>query len=174
MPVCDVPHCDEYANSRQPHALCDGHYQVKYRGVDPYTKILSSRGPRSKCWVAECPKRANTKGLCNAHNKRAREGKLEVPEELGVELNPKCGYETCENLQHAGGYCSGHYAQWRKLGKLGPLRAWGEYTSGELRCDFPTCSKPSISKGFCALHNGKLSQYGITKQELLSLYEVGQ
>lgn len=172
MPKCDVPHCDDVANSRADKALCDPHYQVKYRGGDPYTRIISGSKTRAKCWVADCPKRANTKGLCNSHNKRAREGKLAVPESLGVKLNPPCSFEGCEKLQHSKGFCRGHYEQ-NKIGvEMRPLREWGGYSRGEYTCEFKRCKKVAISRGLCALHNGKLTQYKISKEELFDLYST--
>lgn len=174
MPKCDVPHCNDIANSRQHGSFCDPHYQIKYRGGDPYTRIITGSRIRLKCWVEDCPKRANTQGLCNAHNKRAKEGKLPVPEELGVKLNPPCTFDTCEKLQTAGGYCKGHYNQLKKGVTLQPLREWGVYSTGEYTCEFRSCRKPAISQGLCEGHKAKLHIYKITKDELFQLHEVGK
>lgn len=172
MPKCDVPHCEDSATSRTPKSLCDPHYQLKYRGVDPYTRILSPGRNRAKCWVQDCPKRANTKNLCNSHNKLAKEGKLEVPEELGVVLNPPCSFEECDNLQSCKGYCRGHYGQYKRGVELKPLREWGGYSRGDYPCEFRRCTKPASSRGLCTLHNAKLSIYKITREELFELYAV--
>lgn len=35
----------------------------------------------------------------------------------------KCGFSTCENKQHAKGYCNGHYRQYLK-GNLSPIKPY--------------------------------------------------
>lgn len=172
MPKCDVPHCTEPADSRAEKSLCYEHYQAQYRGRNPYETVISSGRRRVKCWVESCPRQGRTKGLCSSHIKKAKEGKLEVPDSLGVVLNPVCTFEGCEKLQHSKKLCKGHYDQNLRGVKLTPLREWGGYSRGDIKCEMDRCKKEAISKGLCVNHYSKLGIYGITKERLKELFEV--
>lgn len=172
MPECDVPHCDHLAESRAEKALCYLHYQAQYRGHDPYQKRIISWKARTTCWVEDCPRQSRTQGLCSSHNKRAKEGKLEVPAHLGVVLNPECDFDGCKKLQHSKKLCKGHYDQQRRGVKLTKLREWGGYSRGEIKCELAKCKRDAVSKGLCSNHYDKLSIYKISKARLLELHEM--
>ena len=58
-----------------------------------------------------------------------------------------CSFEGCENAVHGLGYCSTHYAQFKKNQELKPIKAWMK-----TKCSVEKCTQPHLAKGFCAKH----------------------
>lgn len=169
MPKCAVPACANRAEHREPDSLCMSHYQLKFRGKDPYEypTVFENRG---ECWVDGCPKPVTTKSLCNYHYRRSVRGLLEVPDELGVKLNPPCSFVRCSNLQESGGLCHGHTEQ-RRAGKdLTPLRVYGHFSKGENKCRVENCSKASDTRNFCKSHYRALARFNLTEQQAVDLF----
>lgn len=169
---CAVSHCTREASGFSEGSLCEPHYQMKYRGVDPESRILRKDPARydRKCWVPECGKRSVTKGLCHYHYRRARTGRLEVPESLGVKLNEPCSFKGCDRLSETKGLCAAHYGQLREGRELGEVRDWGKYTKGAHICEIPTCRKVAISQGLCENHKALQSTYRITPAEMVEVW----
>lgn len=176
MLECSVSHCVLPSNSRQTGSFCDPHYQLKYRGIDPESRILRPNDPKrtdKKCWVPDCPKRASIHSLCNYHEGRAKRGVLEVPDELGVKKNPPCQFEGCEKLQSSKGLCHGHYNQVRDGRELSPLRGWGEYIKGK-GCAVDNCINPAVALGLCNKHITARKKYKLDIPEMSRLYAIKQ
>ena len=170
---CGVTHCDRESRGFSEGSLCQAHYQLHYRGVDPETRILRDGDDVRtdlKCWVSTCPKRAATKGLCGYHYGRARMGKIEVPESLGVALNPPCSYGTCNRVSETKGLCHGHYEQLRSGRGLTELREWGKYVKGDHVCSVPECRKASVTTKLCPSHAAQRAKYGLTLKEMIDVW----
>lgn len=171
-PECAVSHCRNQAETSAPGSLCRAHYQIKYRGVDPESRILRNDGKtRAACWVMDCSKAATTLRLCNYHARRARTGKLEVPAELGVRLNPPCAFEGCSGISVTKGLCHSHYCQLQEGRGLKEVRDYGKYTRGEHICARKDCRRPAASQSLCDRHASSRTQYGLTVEEYLTVWE---
>lgn len=168
--ACSVSHCTRQANSRAAGAMCDSHYQLSVRQIDPESKILSKL--LTACWVPDCRRDAVTHSLCKSHEVAAKRGRLAVPELLGVKVNPPCTFDGCETPQSAKALCHGHYCQSREGKNLSPLRDYGEYTNAA-RCAVPTCKKPAIAKELCMSHGGKMKKYSLTLPALVEIAAIG-
>jgi hypothetical protein len=71
-----------------------------------------------------------------------------------------CAFEGCANKATGSrGWCTAHYAQWRKGGALRPLRARASVAPGEV-CSYPGCGGPYQAKGFCGAHYTQLLRTG--------------
>jgi hypothetical protein len=172
-PPCAVSHCDIPATTRAEGSYCRAHYQLAYRGVDPETRRAPKNGnlkTDKTCWVAECARRVDSNGLCNYHARRARGGKLEVPEELGVKLNGPCSFEGCDRPYISKGLCHSHYCQLQEGRQLKELREYGKYVKGDHVCGVPSCKKAAISMGFCGNHKSLQIQYGLTVEEFVEVW----
>lgn len=170
-PECAVSHCDLEATSRKEGAFCVTHYQKKYRGIDPEGYVLPKDHPaRSKeiCLEPGCQKTSISNGLCSYHRNRARKGKTKSG--ISVKMTEPCSFEGCKNLSAQAGRCQTHYEQVRVKGVLTPVRAFGIYTRGELRCPVPNCKKPQQSKGHCNPHAKMLEKYSVTPEELARVW----
>lgn len=174
MPPCSIPHCDIEARSRREGAICEPHYQLQYRGIDPTTRIVKPSGRhRIACWVQACPRRAQTKSLCKSHYNLARRGRLEVPAELGVGLNPPCVVDGCGHLasQKKGDLCHTHYCQLRDKGELKDRRAWGKYTSLH-PCAIDGCPDPAMARNMCRRHLGRSTEYKLHPEDLARILAI--
>lgn len=156
--------------------MCDPHYQLKYRGVNPELRIIrkGDRGRNDvKCWVPDCTRKSVQKGLCASHASAARKGRIEVPSELGIKLNPVCSVDWCEKISEGKnvGYCNTHRQQVRKYGKTLPqrLHEHGTYVNGDYPCDVGGCNKPAVSSGLCANHVSLKIQYKLTPHGLVEM-----
>lgn len=172
-PKCSVSHCDLEATSRASGALCTPHYQKKYRGRDPETYEISPNHParsRPACSVQGCQKTSVSQkaAVCDYHRRQARKGKIEAP---GVKMTGPCTFEGCGILQSQAGYCHGHYEQLRTMGALKPLRDYGKYVTGRLRCPIPGCKRPQEVKGLCVKHSKMTNRYGVTVNDLMEIWK---
>lgn len=176
MPECSVSHCSRPRNSRKGK-YCDAHYQISYRGKDPEQRILRDSGDARhiydlKCWVSDCPRRANQKGLCTSHIRAAKQGVINVPDSLGVELNPMCSFEGCQNRAHSrsSGLCHAHSDQLRRGVPLKTLTHHGTYALGDHPCLVDGCNSPAVAKHLCPRHISMVNTYGITPEYLSELF----
>lgn len=168
---CAVSHCDLEANSRKPGALCNPHYQKKYRGVDPETYVIPADHPARTapiCREPECERKAQTKGYCPYHRLRAQMGKTQTAGHINI--RPACGFDTCELPIESGGYCKGHREQLRRGEPIRELRDYGVYTKG-LKCPVPSCKKAQETRGMCASHATLQAKYGLTPEEFYAVWE---
>lgn len=169
---CAVPHCDLEANSRKEGALCNPHYQRKYRGLDVEAYVIPPEHPARNappCAEPGCERRSVTKGFCNYHRLRAQQGKSSVPST--VKVNPPCAFGGCEYLSSQTGLCQGHYEQKRMGQELKPLREWGKYVTGELRCPIPTCRRPQMTQGVCSHHSRMSREYKLTTEQMIEVWK---
>lgn len=157
--------------------MCQAHYHRKWRGEDPEAAVLPIK-PRQtnaqKCWVEDCPRVAAEKQLCKRHVKEVKMGILQVPESLGVKINPPCNFEGCDRIQETRGLCHSHYDQMNRGEELRPLRTYGKYIRGGESCAIEECQKPAATLGVCQRHGGFLSTYKIdiaTLQDLMNTRE---
>lgn len=179
MPKCVVSHCVLDANSRQEGAFCDPHYQLRFRGFDPHTRILRKPGSgrnvsEAKCWVVDCPRQARGWGLCASHRSRAKQGLFEFPDSLGVVLNPMCSFVGCVNRMESvkKGLCHSHVCQQVDGRPLSPLRGYGAYVSGSELCAITGCKIPAVSRRLCGGHDASYTKYDLTVHELDVLMQV--
>lgn len=170
---CAVSHCSREARGYNEGSLCDTHYQIKWRGIDPEERVLRKDPARydKRCWTPECPKRAATKGLCAYHYQRARQGKLEVPDSLGITLNKPCTFDGCGRISSTRGLCHSHYTQWQEGRELKELREWGKYTKGKHACSIKKCRKPATTSGLCGNHITLKNRYGLTAERMVAIWE---
>lgn len=172
-PKCSVGHCTEAAqNFSGEILLCAPHYQLKYRGIDPETRVVGTDGKsRQICGMEECKKRSDTKGYCNYHARRIRTGRTPLPEGCEIELNPKCEFEGCTRPYATKKLCHSHYSQYNSTGNLKPLQDYDKYTRGELRCSISKCRRKSVSTGLCENHKGLQSKYRISPERMIEIWE---
>lgn len=168
---CSIPHCQEEATSRAVGALCQPHYQLRYRGIDPHTRIIGSK-IRKVCLFEGCHKRAETKGVCRYHSRRIRTGREAAPEGCDIQPNAPCSFEGCQNPYETRGLCHSHYEQLRNGGNLRPVRDYGKYTKGEHICDVKNCRLRAVSTGLCEKHKTLQTQYKLTPEEFLEVWKT--
>lgn len=168
-PECAVSHCSIPANSRKDGALCDPHYQVKWRGINPEERVIRPNGVKydKVCAMDDCSRRAVTKSLCRDHYSRARRGQIVVPGSLGVVVNPPCLVDGCERVSHAKstGLCRAHHDQLRSGRTIADPRVWRKYTQAH-PCQIDSCKAPAIAKDLCARHADMRVTYGMSVHEL--------
>lgn len=168
---CAVSHCSIPASTRSEGAYCQSHYQMQYRGIDPETRRSRTNGKSAAtCWVDECSRGVTSKGLCNYHARRARGGMLDVPDELGVNLNGPCSFEGCGRPYITKGLCHSHYLQLQSGKGLSEIRDWGKYTKGEHICFLPKCRRVAVSTGLCVNHKKLQVQYKVSVGELIEIW----
>lgn len=169
---CAIHHCQREAQGFTEGSLCEAHYHIQWRGGNPEERVLRKDSTRHdrKCWKPECPKRVSTRGLCAYHYRMARRGALEVPESLGVTVNPPCTFEGCTTPQDCKGLCKAHYDQIRKGGNLREVRDWGKYAKGEHICAIPSCRKPAISAGLCQNHKTLQVRYRLSPERMVEVW----
>lgn len=168
---CAISHCDLEANSRKEGSLCNPHYQLKYRGKNPEDYPLPDDHPARtapECLEPGCERRSVTKGLCNYHRLRAQKGKTVV--RVDVKPNPPCGFPNCGKTSSQAGYCQGHYEQIRRGEDLRPLRVYGKYVKGELRCPIPGCRKPQAVTEVCITHGRMMREYRVSQDQLIEIW----
>lgn len=168
---CAVSHCDLEANARKEGSLCNPHYQLKYRGKDPEAYVIPETHPARtapECLEPGCSRRSVTKGLCNYHRLRAQKGKTVA--KVDVKPNPVCAFVGCEKISSQVGYCHAHYEQNRRGEELRPLREYGKYVKGELRCPVPGCRKPQAVNELCMTHAKMRREYRVTKEQLIEIW----
>ena len=172
---CAVSHCTLEANSRVDGALCDPHYQMRYRGLNPEERVLRIDPTRwdRRCWVDDCDRLVATKSLCKSHYTAARRGRLPVPDELGVRLNPTCLVDGCNKVSEAKSLCSVHGAQIRSGKPIRDIRAWGKYTQLH-PCVVLGCESPATSKDLCAIHIRYAVQYKISPEQIGQILAIEQ
>lgn len=171
MPVCAVSHCKQPSNSRAEGSFCRAHYQLAYRGIDPESRVARANGKTAAtCWVSDCPRRVDSKGLCNYHARQARGGRIEVPAELGIKLNANCSFDGCTRPYISKGLCHSHYSQLQSGRKLSELRDWGKYTKGEHICSLPHCRRVAVSTGLCENHKAMQLQYKISVERMNEIW----
>lgn len=170
-PTCSVSHCDIEATSRKEGSLCQPHYQKKYRGIDPETYVLPEDHPyRSKPPCAEpgCERLSRSNELCDYHRTRARQGKAQAT--VSVKRTDPCKFEGCVNASAQGGWCHSHYEQIRLGGVAQPLREYGRYVKGELKCPIPGCRRPQQTASLCANHLRMCREYGVSIERLTEIW----
>lgn len=172
---CAVSHCTLEANARTEGALCDPHYQMKYRGLNPEDRKLRADPSRWDriCWVDGCDRFAHTKSLCKSHYTAARRGRLDIPDELGVSLNPICIIEGCGRISDARSLCSAHGAQIRSGKPVTDIRAWGKYTQLH-PCAVDDCQLPAVSRDLCAMHIRYVNEYKLKPAEVHRILSIAQ
>lgn len=71
------------------------------------------------CSIAECPRPAKSRGLCNTHYERWRlHGSTDQPTR---KRPPRpCSYPGCSEPHFGQGYCVAHYSRWRRSGSPEP------------------------------------------------------
>lgn len=180
MPECSISHCSNSAQSRADGAMCEPHYQKKYRGFDPESYVIRGDGERSdvKCLVEDCAKRARSasSGVCAQHRESIAMGRIECPDGALVELNPMCSFHECPkraSSRRGIDLCHGHYVMQLDGRDLAPLND-GKYSRGELPCRVHECESPAQRKGgICATHHSRFMNYDLTLDEFLLLMKVG-
>jgi hypothetical protein len=88
-----------------------------------------------------------------------------------VKVRPPCSFEGCNSLTETAGLCHSHYEQLRTQGELKPLRDYGKYVDGKLRCPVPGCRKPQMTRGVCDRHFIAMSKYGVTLEDLIRIWD---
>lgn len=175
-PQCSVSFCEYDANSRQPGAYCDGHYQAHYRGRDPEKTILGAgRRTRHKCLIEGCISRAQRSGHCTLHHLKIRTGVLAQQEGEPIKLTSPCAFDGCDSRAVAykdGSLCATHGHQQRRGISLRPAEEWGKYIRGEVQCAIPGCHKPATGKEVCVTHASKCTQYRLTVEQLIRLLSI--
>lgn len=166
--VCAVSHCDLPANSRLQGAMCNPHYQKKYRGLNPEDYRIPINHPARNapvCRFPNCQKHAHVKEMCNYHYNRILKGRILDPEGKVV-ANGACSFPECVHAVAQKGLCQSHYEQKRLKGEMTPIREFGVYTEGSTPCLLKSCKKPAISQYLCGPHFRQVKKYGLTVEEL--------
>lgn len=172
-PKCSVSHCEQVSQGhKEATPLCRPHYQLKYRGIDPETRVVVAHGKtREVCRFEQCQKRSDTAGYCNYHARRIRTGRIPRPGGCTIKLNDPCSFEGCDRPYATRKLCHSHYSQFMATGSTQELRDYDKYTRGELRCSVARCRKRSVSTGLCDNHKSLQVQYGVTPERMVEIWE---
>lgn len=65
-----------------------------------------------------------------------------------------CSVPECSKPAHTRGWCSQHYALWRRNGK--PERQY----QGPKPCVIPECKSDVVARGYCSIHYGRVYRWG--------------
>ena len=68
-----------------------------------------------------------------------------------------CQAEHCSEKARSAGWCTRHYQQIRRHGRLTPESE--HHPKGEL-CEAPDCDRQQIAKGYCFRHYQQVRRYG--------------
>ena len=68
-----------------------------------------------------------------------------------------CEALNCERQAYTGGYCSRHYQQIRRNGRLTPER---EYSKRGHYCKAASCQEPQAARGYCFRHYQQVRRHG--------------
>lgn len=169
---CSVSHCDLPANSRVDNALCNPHYQKKYRGIDPETYVIPDNHPARTapiCRYPGCQKSSHVKEMCNYHYNRILKGRIVDPEGK-IEANQPCSFPACKNAAAQKGLCQSHYEQNRLKGVMAPLRDFGIYQDGSKKCAVSSCKAHAVSKNLCSSHFRQSDKYKLPVEKLEELW----
>lgn len=71
-----------------------------------------------------------------------------------------CTVDGCTEPLLSKGYCSTHYARWRRNGDPGPAHRLTKKRSRYDSCSVEGCSRPPRAKGMCSLHRRRFLQTG--------------
>jgi len=74
-----------------------------------------------------------------------------------------CSIDGCELQVKAKGWCSKHWARWKRNGDpltYNPSRGGGYFKAVNPDCTIEDCNKRVVAKGFCKMHYRRNSLYG--------------
>ena len=72
-----------------------------------------------------------------------------------------CSVTRCEKPVQARGYCTNHYALWRKNGDpTKKTTRWDGHTKVDKVCSVDGCDKRSGKAGMCGMHRQRVSRHG--------------
>jgi hypothetical protein len=109
MAMCEVEGCSKQSVSRE---LCRMHYSRMRRGKPMTAGPL--RVPR-ECSVEGCDIQVATsldEALCKRH--KFRRGTGDYSPVQSQEYGPTCTFKGCDKPHRSRGFCTAHYAQWRR------------------------------------------------------------
>lgn len=107
------------------------------------------------CSVAECEKRAVSRGFCDTHYRRWR--KYGDPLLGARSVIKPCSVEGCPNPAEARTLCHGHYLALLRRGEW-PTRLLSDRKIKE--CAVPGCRRSSHARGLCNTHLDRLRNQG--------------
>jgi len=76
-----------------------------------------------------------------------------------IEINNKCKVEGCENKKRECGYCSKHYSQVLRHGRLTPETDRLKYSEKDV-CKVDYCNRKPKCNGYCSTHYMQLKKTG--------------
>ena len=164
-PICIVPHCNNFSQSKTKASFCNAHYQQKYHGKDPFLAHVKQR-PSAKCVAPNCIDLAITGKLCPLHYKRVREGEL-VIDGITAPPFPQCTGPECEQLGTKVGLCAAHYGQKQRGVELTPV-----VFQYQQICSVDGCDDHCVGGGMCRIHYYRVARTGST--ELVVYPECGE
>jgi hypothetical protein len=111
--------------------------------------------PTMECSVAECEKRAVSRGFCDTHYRRWR--KYGDPLLGARSVIKPCSVEGCPNPAEARTLCHGHYLALLRRGEW-PKRFLSDRKPKE--CAVSDCRRSSHARGLCPTHLDRLQKHG--------------
>lgn len=156
MKTCSIEGCNKRHEAK---GYCKNHYKSLLKYSDPLRvernkqerKIKSSQKPERKwicqsthgtCEVEDCRNPIKARRLCDKHLQRLyRNGDIgkDRPELYG------CIVPACSKPHKTGGYCTKHYAYYRRHGT--PFKA-----KTVKLCALDKCNEPHFGRGLCEGH----------------------
>lgn len=113
---------------------------------------------RTICAYPPCDRPVGRLGLCGAHAYQREVGQELRPITPRAKSDPgaRCTVSACGKPRTAKGFCSAHYAKFRKYGDpLGKHRF--KYEDG---CSVADCERPLKSNGHCNMHHRRILRNG--------------
>lgn len=147
---CSIEGCKNQYNAA---GYCSTHYsRYKKYGNPLFEPVRPKKEKPEKykriCKISECNDVVYNpqKGLCKLHYEQ--------------EKNQPCIVEGCSQTKYIRGYCSHHYAKWRKYGD--PLYSSPHRGRKAIieKCSIPDCNKKHYARGYCYSHWKKHNKYG--------------
>lgn len=96
------------------------------------------------------------------------------PSTTNWEATMSCSVEPCDRDAKSRGYCTAHYQQYNRHGKI--IRpVIGESTPKTVMpCTVNGCKYPIVAKGVCSTHYGQIRRHGKIVNETIRQYSEGR
>lgn len=175
--TCEFEGCSGEVHGR---GVCSPHYrQLRLANWDKaqVRPLRTRESVAGVCKFPECGREKVSRGYCGTHytnlrNARWDEGRLKpISEQRGPRGGKgDCSFEGCGRKQDSRGLCNTHYRMDRAGQPLKPIQDRTYYTRDD-KCYTPRCGKKPKARGLCSKHYKLVSEYGLTRDRILDMFE---
>jgi hypothetical protein len=137
---CSLDGCERPSNYG-PLGYCRMHEYRHRNGIPLDAPLMRApKGTAIPCIIEGCDRPRKSRGYCDGHARRLKNGGEMVPEfEPRMKQPEKCTFPGCTRRSKSKGYCAGHYRQVRVDGRMVDLReqtVWDacSYSASHHRC----------------------------------------